>query len=156
MPMKNYWLSLITVFSMLNATAQQPVCTEWQLVTDSISTWNKLRQQNKQDTLFVRKLLAEKYKTLTIQQQQPSSVSSYVFWQLPDSVQNALHTCWQSWCTTNGYTLVQQPADAKGFRRVSVYADKKKKQRIALYDRSALDATRITVGFSTEWLPASR
>ena len=154
MPMKNYWLSLITVFSMLNATAQQPVCTEWQLVTDSISTWNELRQQNKQDTIFVRKLLAEKYKTLALQQQQTSSISSFVFWQLPDSLLTSLHECWQAWCTANGYTLVQQPADANGFRRVSVYADKKKKQRIALYDRSSLDASRITVALSTKWTKA--
>lgn len=138
------------------ASAQSVFCTDWHIVSDSLSKWNTLRQQHKQDTLFTRKLVAEKYKTLPLLQQQPSSVSSFVFWQLPDSLLTSLHECWQAWCTTNGYTMVQQPADAKGFRRVSVYADKKKKQRIALYDRSALDATRITVGFSTEWLPASR
>lgn len=89
-------------------------------------------------------------------EQAPSSVSSFVFWQLPDSLLTSLHECWQAWCTANGYKLVQQPADAKGFRRVSVYADKQRKQRIALYDRSALDATRITVALSTQWTKAAQ
>ena len=153
--LRRYFLTLCCM-SFFTAVQAQEMATQWNAVADSVTRWNMLRVQHKNDTAFVQQLFRQQYRRLTLMEQTPSSVSSFVFWQLPDSVQDALHSCWQAWCTTNGYTLVQQPADAKGFRRVSVYADKKKKQRIALYDRSALDATRITVGFSTEWLPASR
>lgn len=139
----------------INTLNAQELCMQWNAVADSISHWNGLRQLNKHDTVFTRKLVVEKYKTLLLLQQQPSSVSSFVFWQLPDSLLEELQQCWQTWCTTNGYILVQQPADANGFRRVSVYADKQQKKRIALYDRSTLDAGRITIGISTQWMNAA-
>ena len=142
--------------SFFTAVQAQEMAAQWSAVVDSVTRWNVLRVQHKSDTAFVQQLFRQQYRRLTFIEQSPSSVSSFVFWQLPDSVVNELHQCWQAWCAVNGYTLVHQPADANGFRRVSVYADKKQRQRIALYDRSALDATRITVGLSTQWLPATR
>ncbi len=140
----------------LQTSGQSVVCEDWLRVSDSVAQWNSERIKHKTDTAFVQQLIRQQYRRLTLMEQAPSSVSSFVFWQLPDSLLTSLHECWQAWCTANGYTLVQQPADAKGFRRVSVYADKQQKQRIALYDRSALDATRITVALSTQWTKAAQ
>ncbi len=146
-----FLLTFITCCLMMPADAQTTLCNDWMKVTDSISSWNAVRMQIKQDTIFTKSMIDGKYKTLTLLGKKPSSVSSFIFWQIPMDSLAALQDCFGAWSASNAWTLVQQPADAAGFSRVSLYADKKQQQRVALYDRYSLDSSRITVGLSLMW-----
>jgi hypothetical protein len=151
-----YLFTLLVTCSMMQAAAQTTLCKDWMKVTDSISRWNVVRIQQQQDTIFTKSMVAEKYKTITLLGKSPSSVGSFVFWQIPMDSLSALQDCLRSWAAAKAFTVVQQPADAGGFSRVSIYADKKKQLRVALYDRYNLDSTRITVGLSVMWMGAAQ
>jgi hypothetical protein len=151
-----YLFTLLAACCMMQVVAQSTFCNDWIKVTDSISRWNIVRLQHQQDTAFTKRMVAEKYKTITLLGKTPSSVISFVFWQIPMDSLSALQDCLRSWAAAKAFTIVQQPADAGGFSRVSIYADKKKQQRVALYDRYNLDSTRITVGLSVMWMGAAQ
>jgi hypothetical protein len=151
-----YLFTLLVTCSMMQAAAQTTLCKDWMKVTDSIIRWNVVRIQQQQDTIFTKSMVAEKYKTITLLGKTPSSVSSFVFWQIPMDSLAALQDCFRVWTVANAWTLVQQRAEVNGFPRVSIYTDKKKQQRVALYDRYTLDSTRITVGLSVLWTKAAQ
>lgn len=145
---------LFTLFGaccLMHAAAQTTLYNDWMKVTDSISRWNAVRLQQKQDTVFTKRMVSEKYKTITLLGQTPSSVSNFVFWQIPMDSLSALQDCFRVWTVANAWSLVQQQAEVNGFPRVSIYSDRKKQQRVALYDRYTLDASKITVGLSVTW-----
>jgi hypothetical protein len=151
-----HFLTLFGACCLLQAVAQSTLCKDWMKVTDSISRWNTVRLQHKQDTVFTKRMVAEKYKTITLLGQTPSSVSNFVFWQIPMDSLAALQDCFRVWTVANAWTMVQQRAEVNGFPRVSIYTDKKKQQRVALYDRYTLDTSRITVGLSVLWTKAAQ
>lgn len=130
--MKKY-LIILYFFGQTSGTAAQPDCILLNTLVDSIHILNSQRLTLGTDTPAVKKFFRENYAPLRLSGAAVNINWEYIHFDIDMALYDTVHQCIIKWAERNNFFVEWHQADETGFRRLSVYDTRKKKNSILYY-----------------------